>query len=94
MAIGRPIEVWTYNYEVLARLTDQPADTVRQHRIRHKFDPERLETVAVYLARFGTAEIRKAIVEYAINRDANESPLLEPRPKKRRTAKKTTPKKS
>ncbi len=93
MAIGRPIEVWTYNYEVLARLTDQPADTVRQHRIRHKFDPNKLETVAVYLARFGTAEIRKAIVEYAINRDANASPLLEPRPKKR-TAKKTTPKKS
>lgn len=70
--MARPPEEWMYNYETLARLTDQTADTVRKHRERGKYDPRKLDTVLVYIARFGTPELRQAILDYALARQVAE----------------------
>lgn len=57
---------WTYNYAVLARLTGLTEEAVRQHRHRERFDPDKLESVLVYIAEYGEPELQQEIVTAAL----------------------------
>lgn len=63
----RSTEVFEYTYLTLAELTGQDYTTIRQHKSRGKFTPERMESVMVYLARFAVPELRQAMIDYAID---------------------------
>lgn len=80
-------KVWTYNYHDIARITGQSVDAVYQHKSRGKFDPDKLETVLIYLAEYAIPTIQDDIVEVAI-RGARERHRNSP------TSKKTKRKKS
>lgn len=74
---------WSFNYLDLARITGQDEQTIRQHRSRRRFDPGKLESVVVYLSRYGVPELKTAIVEYALAKDGvQEQPLKIKRPRK------------
>jgi hypothetical protein len=53
---------FVFGYEDLARATGHERNTVIAHRTRGKFDPETIETVAIYLAKYGTIKLRKRIL--------------------------------
>jgi len=72
-------------YETLAALTGQTIDVIRQHRMRGKFDPERLETILIYMSRYSLPELRRAMQDYALGINASDAP---PVFKPKRTAKK------
>jgi hypothetical protein len=79
---------WTYNYTDLMRATGLTKDAIHHHKARGKFDPDRLETVVIYLARHAADHLRQRIIDAAILRDRETAVGVIP-PVKRR--KKTSP---
>jgi|GEM_PF-5559577 len=78
----RPQQQFTFNYETLMELTGLAQNALVKHRTRGNFDPERLDTVLLFIARHGTPELRMALIEHAIFRE-----LPKPLPKVKRAAK-------
>lgn len=65
---GRTPEEFRYSYATLARLTGMTYDTVCQHRSRGNFDPAKLETVLIWLARHGKKDLRHRMIHAALDR--------------------------
>lgn len=60
-------EDWTYNYQVLSRITGLPPNTIQQHKVRGKLNPRDLESVLLYMAEYARDKLRAKIVERAIH---------------------------
>jgi len=54
---------WSYGYDDLARCTGLTRNAVVKHRSRGHVDPESLESVAVYLARYGRDDLKRAMLD-------------------------------
>lgn len=54
---------WSFDYEDLSRLTDLSEASVRQARSRGDFNPDMLGTVVTWIAKHGTMQIRREIME-------------------------------
>ena len=76
-------EEWVYNFETLANITGLKANTIVQFRKRGIFDPARLESVLLLIARHGPRELRIELVTQALSKDSEITPL---RQKTRRPA--------
>lgn len=72
-------EYATFTYNTLADLTDSEVNTVRQHKNRHRLDPDSFETVMVYLARFSVPRLRRAMVHHAFSEDTLPADVVIPR---------------
>lgn len=59
---------WNFYYSDLQRCTGLSYDTICQHAARGKFDPQKLESVVLYLAKYGSNHFRQSIVDAAIVR--------------------------
>lgn len=64
----RDFSEYVFTYETLGKLTGLDQHTIRQHRSRGKFDPEHLESVVVYVARYAVPELQRAILDYMLDR--------------------------
>ncbi len=64
---------FTYGYLDLAKLTNMATDTVYQHASRGEFDPERIDTVMLWLAKHGSDKLRIALMHALIRVDLKES---------------------
>ena len=53
---------YTFSYRDLAKATGLAPNTIAQHRTRGHFDPKAIESVAIYLVRYGRDELRVGIV--------------------------------
>jgi hypothetical protein len=76
------------------RCTGLSLNTIQQHVTRGKFDPERLESVILYLAKHAADHFRQSIVTAAIKRDQEESvgtPTNKPRKRAKKTASRSVP---
>ena len=62
--MGRPPKIWTYNYIDLAKMTGTSVNTVQQAASRGYFDPEKIETVFLWLVRNAKPSLKKRMVEY------------------------------
>lgn len=56
--MARPIQQFQWTYDDLVKLTGLERKTVWKHHDRGHFDPERIETVGLYLAKYGLPELR------------------------------------
>lgn len=54
---------YTFTYGDLARATGSARNTISQHRARGHFDPESIESVAIYLARYGCDDLKRAMLD-------------------------------
>jgi hypothetical protein len=63
-----------FTYGDLAKASGVTRNTIAQHRIRKHFDPESIESVAIYLARYRRQKLREQIVMAAIRRDVPNNP--------------------
>lgn len=74
--MARPVEVWTYDYTTLSKLTGMSRNALQQHRTRGTLDPADLESVVLFCARNGSLALRAKIVGALLG----DQP---PKPKKR-----------
>ncbi len=71
--MAKPQE-FTYNYQVLSRLSGMKMNSLHQAKCRGDFDPEDLESVVIWLARHGKASLRRRMINYALERILPEKP--------------------
>ena len=60
---------WSYCYEDIARLTGLSLSALSQHVKRGNLEPSSLESVASFLVRYGTPEVRLRMMERMLNID-------------------------
>lgn len=65
---------YCFTYRDLAAATGLARNTVSQHVVRAHLDPHDIESVAIYLARYGSDELREQMVRAMIRRDVPEDP--------------------
>lgn len=63
-------EEWAYDFETLARITGLKRNTLVQFRRRGLFDPARLESVLLFIARYGPRELRIDLVTQALSKES------------------------
>lgn len=63
---------WPANvdYEILERLTGKKRNALHQDHTRGYFDPHDLESLAIYLARNGSIQLRMRMMVNAMSHDA------------------------
>ncbi len=72
MGSPRTIE---FTYEDIAKVIDAGTQlAVRQHVSRGIVDPDDLESLAVYLARYGRPELREAILKSYLHHNRPDDP--------------------
>lgn len=86
--MSRKPQVFSYTLADLSRMTGLSMNSVYQHKTRGGFDPEQPETVFIWLARHGTPELRRRMIDYALDFFLTENPGKDEKP----TAKGRTPK--
>lgn len=59
--------VWTY--DDLVKLTGKARNTIYQHVARGSFDPEDLFSVVVWLARHAKPQLKRRMIDYALDID-------------------------
>jgi hypothetical protein len=62
--MARPKDKYEYTVEDIAKLTKQPANTVRQHMTRGKFNPAELSSVIAYVNSFNKESALKLLNGY------------------------------
>jgi hypothetical protein len=60
--MARPKDKYAYTVEDIAKLTKQPANTVRQHITRGKFHPAELASVIAYINEFNKTQVKNVLV--------------------------------
>jgi len=58
---------FTFTYTTLAELIGLTRNAVHQHASRGRFDPTDLASVCVYLARYGSQELKMEIIKKALD---------------------------
>lgn len=71
-----------YDYQDLAALSGLAKNSVYQHTRRGNLDPADLSSVVVWLARHGTLDLRRRMINAALLRELGED--VKPRRKKTR----------
>lgn len=66
---GRPRLEWTYNQFTLAEITGFSVNSIEQHRARKKFNPNSLESVLIWAARYARDDLRWKMIESALRRE-------------------------
>lgn len=61
--MARTSTQWVFDYEDLSRLTELSHDSIRQAKSRGDFNPEILGSVISWVARHGTIDTRRLIME-------------------------------
>ncbi len=69
-------QAYYFYYSDLERCTGKTNEAIRQNISRGKLDPNRIESVAVWLARHAHDELRKQILQYALEPRASENPAV------------------
>lgn len=69
----RPHE-YVFTYEDLARATGLSRNAISQHVVRGHLDAEDICSLAAYLARYGTDEVRTEIMKALLRRDVPNDP--------------------
>jgi hypothetical protein len=64
---------WFFTHGDIARATGLTLNATHQHFTRGYYDPERLETVVLYLAHFAADHLRQKIVNAAIIREQEDA---------------------
>ena len=65
---------YTFTYGDLAKAIGVTKNTIAQHRLRKHFDPTSIESIAVYLARYGRQELREQIIMAVVGRNVPKDP--------------------
>lgn len=69
-------EAYFFHYSDLERCTGKTNEAIRQNVSRGKLDPNKLESVAVWIARHAHDELRKQILQYALEARPPENPAV------------------
>ena len=72
-----------FGYEDIMELTGLSKNTLYQYRVRMQFDPDDLRSIVLFVARHGTPELRRDILNYAVDYHLSENPGDRRRRKKR-----------
>jgi hypothetical protein len=64
------LESHHWSYADLEYLTGKAANTLYQHCRRGSFDPASLESIIYFVARHGTPEVKRNILEYTLQPSA------------------------
>jgi hypothetical protein len=65
----RPPAVFSFNYETIGKLTGLNYESLKKHRLRGNLNPDDLASVLLFIARHGTPELKKSIVDNALSRE-------------------------
>ncbi|MEO1616484.1 MAG: hypothetical protein AAFV88_11580 [Planctomycetota bacterium] len=66
----------SWDYDDLVRITGKTRNTVYQHVARGSFDPDSLESVVCWIARHANLDLKRKILDYALESRANRNPGL------------------
>lgn len=72
--MARPVQQFYYTFDDIVRLTGLERATVWQHQQRGHFDMERIETIGLYLARYGTPELRVRYMQEVLRQSHEAQP--------------------
>ena len=67
-------EQHTWTYDDLADLTGMARNTVYRHVSRGTLDPDSLESVLYWLARHGTSDVKRKLLDYALDPGNSKNP--------------------
>lgn len=69
-------ETHSWHYDDLIRLTGKTRNTLYQHVARGTFEPENLESVIYWVARHAKLDVKRRILDYALDQSASRNPGL------------------
>lgn len=84
--MARPVQLFHFTYDDLVRITGLDRKTVWKHHDRGYFDPEKLETVVMYLIRRASKDIRTAYAQEATRMSHEPKTILPRVPRKPKTS--------
>jgi len=65
---------FTFTYDDISRVTGMSPNVTQKHLGRGYVDPDDLESLLLYLARYGSQELKMRIIEQALRRDMPDDP--------------------
>ena len=63
-----------FGYEDIMELTGLSKNALYQYRVRMQLDPDDLRSIVLFVARHGTPELRRDILNYAVGFHLSENP--------------------
>jgi hypothetical protein len=70
----RTKEKYFWTYDDIQRLTEVSYNSLCQATTRGDLNPEDLRSIVLYVARHGTLELKREILDYCLNRILTEKP--------------------
>lgn len=75
---GRPQLQFVFEYSDISKITGLALGTIYKHAHRRLFDPENLESVVLYCARYARWDVRERMFKLAMMHELPERPGLRP----------------
>lgn len=69
-------EAHFFDYDDLCKLVGKQRNTVYKHVERGAFDPDDLRSVVLWVARHATLDLKRQILDYALDPGASSNPAL------------------
>lgn len=69
----------SFTYDDLTRMTGKERNTIYQHVARGSFDPDNLESTICWVARHANLDLKRKILDYALDQTAINPATKKPR---------------